>query len=58
MKSVELFLTLGLATTLGLSGTVRVDANEHTSAIEAKDSTENIIIAQGGEGGEGVGESQ
>lgn len=42
MKSVELFLALGLATTLGLSSTVMVDAHEQTSAIEEKDYADQV----------------
>lgn len=56
MKSVELFLTLGLATAFGLSGSVMVDANEYGSAIESTTTVDSVLVAQGGEGGEG-GES-
>ncbi|MEL6438402.1 MAG: histidine phosphatase family protein [Cyanobacteria bacterium J06621_8] len=47
MKSIELFLTLGLSTTLSMSGAVMVNANENLEAIA------EVKIAQGGEGGEG-----
>jgi phosphohistidine phosphatase SixA len=49
MKSVELFLALGLVTTINLSGNT-VDAGEHPSAIAERDRTYTSIMAQGGEG--------
>jgi phosphohistidine phosphatase SixA len=53
MKSVELFLALGLVTTISLSGNT-VDAGEHPSAIAKSDDANTSIVAQGGEGGEGL----
>lgn len=52
MKSVELFLALGLATTVSFSGAVMVDANQSPTNVEVKEN----LIAQGGEGGEGQAE--
>ncbi|NJO94879.1 MAG: histidine phosphatase family protein [Pleurocapsa sp. CRU_1_2] len=52
MKSVKLFLALGLMTTVGLSGNT-VDAGESSSAIAKHDRANTAIMAQGGEGGEG-----
>ena len=46
MKSAKLFLALGLATTLGLSGTAIVNADESKEVS-------NFLMAEGGEGGEG-----
>jgi phosphohistidine phosphatase SixA len=52
MKSVELFLALGLVTTIGISGNT-VDAGESQRAI-AQHHTNTSLMAQGGEeGGEG-----
>jgi phosphohistidine phosphatase SixA len=60
MKSVELFLALGLVTIIGLSGNT-VDAGESQSAIAQpgqspiaeKAHANTFLITQGGEGGEG-----
>jgi phosphohistidine phosphatase SixA len=52
MKSVKLFLALGLMTTVGLSSNI-VDAGESSSAIAEHDRADTAIMAQGGEGGEG-----
>ncbi len=46
MKSIKLFLALGLATTVGLSGTAIVNADESKEV-------NTFLIAEGGEGGEG-----
>lgn len=56
MKSVKLFLALGLMTTVGLSSNT-VDAGEYSSAIAEQARANTSIIAQGGEeGGEGGAE--
>ena len=49
MKSIKLFLALGLATTVGLSGIAIVNADE-SKVINT------FLIAEGGEGGEGEAE--
>ncbi|MEY2833230.1 MAG: hypothetical protein RLZZ574_2489 [Cyanobacteriota bacterium] len=51
MKSIEIFLALGLISTIGLSGNT-VDAGEYSSAIAEKDRANTSIMAQGGEGDE------
>ena len=48
MKSIELFLALGLATAVGTSATT-VNAAEHSSAIIEVESAEALTIAEGGE---------
>ena len=56
MKSVELFVALGLATVVSLTGNTvdAVDAGEYSLAIAERDHTNTSIMAQGGEeGGEG-----
>ena len=56
MKSVELFVALGLATAVSLTGNTvdAVDAGEYSLAIAERDHTNTSIMAQGGEeGGEG-----
>ncbi len=49
MKSIKLFLALGLATTVGLSGIAIVNADESKEVNP-------FLIAEGGEGGEGEAE--
>jgi phosphohistidine phosphatase SixA len=53
MKSVKLFLALGLATTIGFSNN-SVDAGESPSESVKREYANTSIIAQGGEGGEGL----
>ena len=49
MKSIKLFLALGVATTFGLSGTAIVNADESKEVS-------TFLMAEGGEGGEGEAE--
>ncbi|MEM7591189.1 MAG: histidine phosphatase family protein [Cyanobacteria bacterium P01_A01_bin.83] len=51
MKSIELFITLGLAATVGVSSTVIAETNEQLTVDPQGSST--LLVAQGGEGGEG-----
>ena len=51
MKSVELFLALGLAASVGLTG---VNANESEIAIDEPVDANSYLLAEGGEGGEGA----
>ena len=51
MKSIELFLALGLATAIGTSANA-VDTGYSSAAVEANE-TQALILAEGGEGGEG-----
>ena len=51
MKSIELFLALGLATAIGTSANA-VDTEYSSTVVEANE-TQTLIIAEGGEGGEG-----
>jgi phosphohistidine phosphatase SixA len=53
LKSVELFLALGLATTIGVSSNLLVNAEEIT---ELSTTPTQILVQEGGEGGEGGGE--
>ncbi|MEY4517958.1 MAG: hypothetical protein RLZZ499_557 [Cyanobacteriota bacterium] len=56
MKSVELFVALGLATAVSLTGNTvdAVDAGEYSLSIAERDRANTSIMAQGGEeGGEG-----
>ena len=63
MKSVELFVALGLATTVGLSSNAIVNAGE-TELASSETNQENLYLiagsdeggegAEGGEGGEGT----
>ena len=50
MKSIELFLALGLATAIGTSANA-VDTGYSSAAVEANE-TQALILAEGGEGGE------
>lgn len=53
LKSVELFLALGVATTIGVSSTSLINAEEITESPAAIQLAQD---AEGGEGGEGGGE--
>ena len=52
MKSVELFIALGLATTVSLSSNGIADANESELNFEEANKTNLYLISHGGEGAE------
>lgn len=56
MKSIELFLALALATAVSISGSEIVNANEDASGIEELNGIGTLLVAEGGEGGEGSAE--
>ncbi len=53
MKSIELFLAVGLATAIGTSANT-VNAEEYSSAVTEVNQHEAFILAEGAEGGEGA----
>ena len=53
MKSIQLFLTLSISSTIALTGNAIVNANSYeTNPLEAH-SNQSTLLAEGGEGGEG-----
>lgn len=52
MKSIELFLAVGLATAIGTFANT-VNAEEYSSAVMEVNQHEAFILAEGAEGGEG-----
>ena len=53
MKSVELFLALGLATAIGVTSTVSVNANDYEVSSDEPVDANSYLLAEGGEGSEG-----
>jgi phosphohistidine phosphatase SixA len=52
MKSLALFLAIGLTTTVGISDTITVNASEYE--VTGSSAADTSLIAQGGEAGEGM----
>jgi len=53
MKSIQLFLTLSISSTIGLAGNAIVNANAHETNVLKVTRNESTLLAEGGEGGEG-----